>query len=308
MIRVLCQNAVRQSILLQGHGKMIDKTASLTDLVLSVVKNKGTEPPFSGEYDDFGEAGTYLCRQCGLALFRSTTKFHSGCGWPSFDEEIHDAVHRESDVDGMRTEILCARCHAHLGHVFTGEGMTLKNTRHCVNSLSLDFVVDKQVMDTEEAIYAAGCFWGVEYYFKQLPGVLKVEVGYTGGKTKKPSYDAVCAGSTGHFEAVRVIYNPAQVSYEQLTRYFFEIHDPVQRNGQGPDIGSQYMSAIFCYTDQQKKIAMNVMKQLEQIVGQSVATKLLAVSPFWRAEAYHQDYYQKTGKQPYCHRYEKKFK
>src|SRR5438876_948019 len=138
---------------------MTIKTASLPDIVLEVVKNKGTEKPYSGEYDDFGESGTYLCRQCGLPLFRSQTKFHSGCGWPSFDEEIKDAVISAIDADGLRTEILCARCHAHLGHVFSGEQLTAKNIRHCVNSLSLDFVADLHVKDTEEAIFAAGCFW-----------------------------------------------------------------------------------------------------------------------------------------------------
>jgi len=285
---------------------MILKTASLTDIVLSVVKNKGTEPPFTGEYDNFGDSGTYLCRQCGLALFRSHTKFHSGCGWPSFDEEIPGSVAREVDADGMRTEILCARCHAHLGHVFTGEHFTVKNTRHCVNSLSLDFVADLGVQDTEEAIFAAGCFWGVEYYFKKLPGVLKVEVGYTGGHKKNPTYQEVCNGNTGHYEAIRVVYNPEQISYEALTKYFFEIHDPTQTNGQGPDHGEQYLSVIFTYTDEQKKIALELIKQLEES-GYHVATKLLPVSTFWRGEDYHQDYYAKTGKQPYCHRYEKKF-
>lgn len=283
------------------------KTASLSDIVLSVIKEKGTEKPFSGEYDNFGESGTYLCRQCGLPLFRSTTKFHSGCGWPSFDEEIAHAVVRERDADGRRIEILCSRCHGHLGHVFSGENFTIKNTRHCVNSLSLDFVSDLQVQDTEEAIYAAGCFWGVEYYLKQLPGVLKTEVGYSGGQKNHPSYQEVCAGSTGHYEAIRVVYDPTKINYEQLTKYFFEIHDPTQTNGQGPDHGEQYLSVIFYYSDLQKQIAQRLMNELEQL-GYQLATQLLPVSTFWRAEEYHQDYYTKTGKQPYCHRYEKKFK
>ncbi|TAK73823.1 MAG: methionine-R-sulfoxide reductase, partial [Gammaproteobacteria bacterium] len=182
------------------------KTSSLPDIILAVVQEKGTERPFSGEYDDFDEAGTYLCRQCGLALYRSHTKFHSGCGWPSFDEEVGGAVLHEPDADGSRTEILCARCRAHLGHVFAGEGFTSRNQRHCVNSLSLDFVPNLTVKDTDEAIFAAGCFWGVEYYLKQLPGVLKTEVGYTGGHQKNPTYQQVCSGTTGHYEAIRVIY------------------------------------------------------------------------------------------------------
>lgn len=285
---------------------MILKTASLPEIVISVVKSKGTETPYSGEYDDFGESGTYLCRQCGLPLFRSQSKFHSGCGWPSFDEKINESIKRETDADGMRTEILCSRCHAHLGHVFTGEKFTAKNTRHCVNSLSLDFVSDLHIKDTEEAIFAAGCFWGVEYYLKKLHGVLKTEVGYTGGQKKNPTYEDVCAGTTGHYEAIRVVFNPFELSYEELVKYFFEIHDPTQTNGQGPDHGQQYLSVIFYYNEEQKKDALKLLNQLEQI-GYRTATKLLPVSTFWRAETYHQDYYEKTGKQPYCHRYEKKF-
>lgn len=285
---------------------MILKTSSLPPIVLKVVQDQGTEPPFSGEYDDFGTAGTYLCRQCGLALFRSTTKFHSGCGWPSFDEEIPAAVARKPDADGRRTEILCARCGAHLGHMFAGEKFTEKNIRHCVNSLSLDFVPDLTIKDTEEAIYAAGCFWGVEYYFKKLPGVLKAEVGYTGGTKMNPSYEEICAGRTQHYEAIRIIYDPQKISYEELTKYFFEIHDPTQTNGQGPDSGQQYLSVIFYYNVVQKNIASQLISQLNNL-GLSIATQLLPVTTFWRAEAYHQDYYTKTGKQPYCHHYVKRF-
>jgi peptide methionine sulfoxide reductase msrA/msrB len=286
---------------------MVIKTSSLPNNVLAVVQEKGTEDTFSGEYDNFGESGTYLCRQCGSPLFRSQTKFHSGCGWPSFDEEIKEAVLREMDADGRRTEILCASCRAHLGHVFSGEGFTAKNLRHCVNSLSLDFIPQLDVQDTEEALFAAGCFWGVEHYFKTLSGVLKTEVGYTGGRKKNPTYQEVCEGTTGHYEAIRVVYDPLKINYEKLTQYFFEIHDPTQTDGQGPDLGGQYLSVIFYYDEEQKNIAFKLMNELEKM-GFRIATKLLPVSPFWRAEVYHQDYYTKTGKRPYCHQYEKKFK
>ena len=149
------------------------KTKSLPPKLSRIICDKATEYPFTGEYTDFMQKGTYLCRQCGLALYRSHTKFHSACGWPSFDEEISGTVLHEPDTDGRRTEILCARCRAHLGHSFQGEKFTEKNIRHCVNAASLDFLADEKIIDTEEAIFAAGCFWGVEYYFKIFPGVLK---------------------------------------------------------------------------------------------------------------------------------------
>jgi len=285
---------------------MILKTQTLPPLFLKIIRDKATEYPFTGDYNNHEEAGTYLCRQCGLALFRAKTKFHSGCGWPSFDEEIMGTVDRHPDADGQRVEIVCARCHGHLGHVFQGEGLTQKNLRHCVNSASLDFVADQTVKDTEEAIFAAGCFWGVEYYFKKLEGVLKTEVGYAGGHKENPSYEDVCSGTSGHFEVIRVVYDPEKISYETLAKYFFEIHDPVQVNGQGPDIGQQYLSIIFYYDEAQKKCAEKLKSQLEKY-GMKIATHILPANVFWRAEQYHQDYYAKIGKQPYCHGYTKRF-
>ena len=156
------------------------------------------------------------------------------------------------------------------------------------------------------AIYAAGCFWGVEYYFKKLPGVLKTEVGYCGGWYPNPSYEQVCEYDTGHIEAIRVVYDLEKINYEALTKYFFETHDFEQQNGQGPDIGEQYVSRIFCFDSDQEKIAQQIINQLEQ-KGYTVATELLPVSVFWRAEEYHQNYYEKVGKTPYCHHYTKRF-
>jgi len=118
--------------------------AKLTDFERYVILEKGTEPPFSGKYEEFHEEGTYICKRCGTPLYRSSDKFDSGCGWPSFDDEIKDAVKRTPDADGRRTEITCAKCGAHLGHVFIGEEFTNKNTRHCVNSVSMDFIPAKQ--------------------------------------------------------------------------------------------------------------------------------------------------------------------
>lgn len=282
------------------------KQKSLTPQRLQVIQQKGTEYPFTGEYDAFDGNGTYLCRQCGLALYRSSTKFHSGCGWPSFDQEVANHVLQKADPDGKRIEILCNRCEAHLGHVFTGERFTPLNTRHCVNSLSLDFVTDKEVLDTEEAIFAGGCFWGVEYYFKKFPGVLKVESGYSGGHLDYPTYEEICEGNTGHYEVVRVLYDKAKTTYEDIAKFFFEIHDPTQQNGQGPDIGQQYLSVCFYYDEAQKATAQNLIERLEDN-GYRIATQVLPVATFWPAEDYHQDYYQKHHKTPYCHHYEKRF-
>lgn len=282
------------------------KIKSLTPYEQAIICDKSTEHPGTGRYTDFEGSGTYLCRNCGLALFRSKHKFHSGCGWPSFDNEITGNVRRETDADGRRTEILCKRCDAHLGHVFNGEGFTALDTRHCVNSASLDFVANDDVIDSEEAIFAAGCFWGVEHYLKQFDGVLKTEVGYSGGAKDNPTYKEVCAHTTGHLEVIRVIYNPAQISYEQIVKYFFEIHDFTQINGQGPDIGPQYLSAIFYFDDKQLNIAEQVIKSLMD-KGYKVATELRPVTVFWPAEDYHQDYYGVHHQMPYCHSWHKIF-
>jgi len=285
---------------------MVLKTNSLPPDVLLIIRDKGTEHPFTGTYNHFEGAGTYLCRQCGIALFRSKMKFHSACGWPSFDEEIKNTVLHQLDQDGIRQEILCRRCHAHLGHVFHGEQLSAKNLRYCVNSVGLDFVPDSTVEDTEEALFAGGCFWGVEFLFNQLPGVLKTEVGYTGGHHPNPTYQEICEGHTGHFEAVRVLYDPKKIDFESVAKYFFEIHDFTQITGQGPDLGEQYLSVLFYYGPTQQKIGQNLIEQLHQ-KNHHVATRLLPVSVFWPAEEPHQNYYQKNGKKPYCHLYTKRF-
>ncbi len=278
----------------------------LTNEEKRVILNKGTELPFSGKYYNFHERGTYVCKQCGAPLYFSEAKFDSGCGWPSFDEEISGAVRRLPDVDGRRTEIVCAKCGGHLGHVFTGEGFTPKDTRHCVNSVSMDFVPEDKQEETEVAIFAGGCFWGVEHLMQQQPGILSIEVGYIGGSTENPTYREVCSHTTGHAEAVRIVFNPKKVSYTTLAKLFFEIHDPTQSDGQGPDLGDQYRSEIFYTTSRQKEIAEELIGQL-QGKGCQVVTRVTPATVFWKAEEYHQNYYNKTGKAPYCHRYTPRF-
>jgi len=276
-----------------------------------VILNKGTERAFTGEYTDNKEKGTYTCKQCDAALYKSDDKFDSHCGWPSFDDEVPGSVRRLPDADGRRTEILCANCGGHLGHVFEGEGMTDKDTRHCVNSISLNFkpynpAENQAKSKTETAIFACGCFWGVQHYFDKAPGVISTEVGYTGGTKANPTYKEVCSHTTGHVEAIKVIFDPSKTSYEELAKLFFEIHDPEQTNGQGPDIGPQYLSEVF-YSDEKQKATTEKLIGILKSQGLKVATKVKPAVTFWPAEEYHQEYYEKSGGTPYCHFRTKRF-
>jgi len=272
-----------------------------------VINNKGTESPNTGKFVKYKGHGTYVCKKCGAALYYSSDKFESDCGWPSFDNEINGAVNRIPDADGFRTEIECANCGAHLGHVFTGERLTSKNIRHCVNSVSLDFVpAHLEAKRYGIAQFAGGCFWGVEYFLQKAPGVISVTSGYTGGVVKNPTYKEVCTGNTGHAEAVKIVYDPEKTSYEKLLKLFLEIHDPTQVGRQGPDIGDQYRSEIFFMNDEQKQIAEKSLSILKS-KGLKIATAITKASEFYPAEAYHQDYYFNNGKVPYCHAYTKRF-
>ena len=273
----------------------------LTPAEKRVIVHKGTEPPWSGRFVRHHADGTYTCKRCGAELFRSADKFDSGSGWPSFDDALPGAVDRVPDADGMRTEIVCSSCKAHLGHVFDGERFTQKNVRHCVNSISLDFVPRAQdEPSTERALFAGGCFWGVEYYFEKAPGVISATSGYTGGRVDDPSYRQVTTGRTGHAEAVEVVFDPSRTSFEKLARLFFEIHDPTQAGGQGPDIGDQYRSAVFYLDEEQRAVTERLIRQLE-FRGYSVVTEVVPAGEFFTAEDYHQDYYRRKSGQPYCH-------
>lgn len=270
----------------------LDKTVSLTPDAKQVICHKATEAPHSGIYNEVLAAGSYLCRRCGLALFRAHSQFSAGCGWPSFDDSITNNVAEVPDSDGMRIEIVCGRCDAHLGHIFRGEQHTAKNQRYCVNALSLDFVLDETVQDTREAIFAGGCFWGVQQASAQIPGVVATEVGYIGGDVDSPFYTQVCQGDTGHYEAVRVLFDVQKIDYAAVLRRFFELHDATEAHGQGADIGHQYKSAIFCYDAEQKKIAHALIAEL-MATGLGITTQVFDMQTFWPAEAYHQDYYAK---------------
>jgi len=284
------------------------KFNELTPEEVYVIENKGTEMPFAGKYDGFYSAGTYNCKKCNTPLFSSTDKFDSGSGWPSFDDALPNAVKEVPDADGSRVEIVCDVCDGHLGHVFVGEQLTPKSTRHCVNSVSLDF----QAIDTDEkykkAYFASGCFWGVEYWFQKAQGVFDAHSGYMGGHTTNPTYRDICGKQTGHLETVEVIYDPKEVSFETLCKLFFETHDPEQMNGQGPDLGPQYLSAIFTNDTEEEEIATKLINELEE-KGMNIVTMLKDANEhtFYKAEEEHQNYYKLRNSTPYCHAYTKRF-
>jgi len=275
---------------------------------IRVIENKGTEMAFSGKYDGFYDAGIYRCRKCNTPLFNSTDKFDSGSGWPSFDDTIKGAVKEVPDEDGRRVEIVCATCDGHLGHVFRGEQLTPKSTRHCVNSISLSFDSNEENSKYKKAYFASGCFWGTEYWFSKQDGVVNADSGYMGGHTKNPTYQEICQKDTGHLETVEVTYDPTEISYESLCKLFFETHNPEQMNGQGPDIGSQYLSAVFTNNVEEEDTVQILINQLEE-KGMKIATMIKDANEhkFYKAEEEHQNYYKLRGSTPYCHVYTARF-
>lgn len=286
----------------------MDKRNPLSPEETRVIVNKGTERAFTGEYWDHKIDGVYICRQCETPLYDAKDKFDSGCGWPSFDDELPGAVKRYIDADGRRTEIVCATCDGHLGHVFIGERLTDKNTRHCVNSISMKFIPREKweqlkpaEKPLEKAVFAAGCFWSKEYILSQQEGVVATRVGFTGGHKDSPTYKEVCAKTTGHAEAVEVTYDPTLTSYEHLTKLFFEIHDPtIDRR----EKGGQYRSAIF-YQDEEQRLKAEELVDTLKAKGYEVATTLEPASTFWLAEARHQKYCDSHGLTPKSHREER---
>jgi len=156
-------------------------------------------------------------------------------------------------------------------------------------------------MTTQTATFGAGCFWGVEYVFERVPGVLQTEVGYAGGHTENPTYRDVCSHGTGHAEVLRVEFDPSVVTFEQLLEVFWAMHDPTQVDRQGPDVGDQYRSAIFTNSDEQQRAAEASRDTAQAKFDRPIATEITPAGPFWPAEDYHQRYYDKNGHEPYCH-------
>lgn len=279
------------------------KLNKLTPAEERIIVGKGTEIAGSGEYNNFFAPGLYVCRRCDTPLYKSEAKFDAHCGWPSFDQEIPGRVISQPDPDGQRTEISCAICGAHLGHVFKGEKLTPRDTRYCVNSLSLRFVPQiKTSAGQEIAVLGGGCFWCCEAIFQRLKGVIKVTPGYAGGTVANPTYEKVASGQTGHAEVVMIEFDPVLLKYSDLLEVFFALHDPTTLNRQGNDVGDQYRSIILFNSDEQWSTAHQYIDNLEKNkeFKNPIVTAIKPLLVFYPAEDYHYNYYWQNKNQPYC--------
>jgi peptide methionine sulfoxide reductase msrA/msrB len=302
----------------------------LTDEQYRVTQECGTEPPFRNAYWDNHEPGIYVDVVSGEPLFSSLDKFDSGSGWPSFTKPLEPNVTEKKDLThGMvRIEVRSKNADSHLGHVFPDGPSDKGGLRYCINSASLRFVPAARLeaegygqyaklfpfvqqegttavaAGQEVAILAGGCFWGMEDIIRKIPGVIDTEAGYTGGWLKNPTYDDTHDSKSGHAEAVRVVFDPKKLSYEELLeKWFFRMHDPTTLNRQGNDVGTQYRSAIF-FTSEAQKAAAEAVKARVDKSGKwkkPVVTEITAASTWYPAEDYHQDYLVKHPNGYTCH-------
>ena len=273
------------TILIFSFPTMANQNIShLTELQKRVTIHDGTEPPFQNEYWDNKKEGIYVDIISGKALFSSTDKFDSGTGWPSFTKPIDDqeVIAKTDSSHGMtRTEVRSNQANSHLGHVFPDGPQDKGGQRYCINSASLKFIPKEDLekegygeylklfqnnndtkqtkLPYQKAYLAGGCFWGMEELFSKLEGVIDVISGYTGGETKNPTYKLITTGLTGHAETIEITYNEQEISYEEILKFFFKIHDPTTKNRQKNDIGTQYRSAIFYQTEKEKQTAQTLI-------------------------------------------------
>ncbi len=309
-----------------------DLKQRLTAEQFAVVCNAATEPPFHNAFWDKHDAGLYVDVASGEPLFSSTDKFDSGTGWPSFTRPIEAAnvvEKQDRDLGMVRTEARSKHGDSHLGHIFNDGPKAAGGLRYCINSASLRFIpmsnleaegygrylplfakagtakavekkdAVKEGATSETVDLAGGCFWGMQHILRGIPGVLRTEVGYAGGQVAKANYE----NHQGHAEAVRVEFDPRKLSFEQLLRWFFRMHDPTTLNRQGNDRGTSYRSAIFFHSEAQKKTAEAFIERLAKQGkwGAPVVTSITAAGPFWQGEAHHQDYLEKNPGGYTCH-------
>lgn len=272
----------------------------LTPEQFQIARLKGTERAGTGEFCERHEPGLYGCVCCGTPLFDSREKFESGSGWPSFTQPVKEnAIKYEKDTSfGMtRFEVMCNVCDAHQGHVFP-DGPEPSGLRYCINSASMQLLENDSTEST--AVIGGGCFWCTEAVFQRVKGVKHVASGYSGGQIKNPTYREITTGKTGHAEVIKITYDPTELSYADLLRIFFSTHDPTTLNRQGYDTGTQYRSVIFYRDKEEQQTAKEVMEEMKDYFDDPVVTEVSALSAFYEAEDYHQDYYNQHTNQPYC--------
>ncbi len=272
--------------------------AQLTPDQYRVTREKGTERPYSSEMCSLFEPGLYACVCCDTLLFDSEEKFESGTGWPSFTQPVKEnavAYHDDHSHGMNRVETVCNTCGAHLGHVFP-DGPGPGGLRYCINAEALVKIEKKE----EKATFGGGCFWCTEAIFQQLEGVLKVESGYSGGNAINPTYREVCSGLTGHAEVVQITFDPGMISYEDLVRIHLSTHNPTTLNQQGADVGTQYRSIILAHNLEQEKIVHAVIQEMAPAFDKEIVTEVKPIVVFYKAEDYHQNYFNNNPEGGYC--------